>query len=52
MKYFAVTLLVLVCRCFVGIYAINTSENEIAHPDAKSHPNPKLPASEMPRKLI
>lgn len=32
----------------VLVQAVDFSENEIANHDAKSHPNPKLPASEMP----
>ncbi|CAG9761864.1 unnamed protein product [Ceutorhynchus assimilis] len=41
----------LILLCIVGIRAINPLENEIAHPETKSHPNPKLPASEMPLEL-
>ncbi|XP_066245603.1 kielin/chordin-like protein [Euwallacea similis] len=36
------------CHFLVTVQPLNPSENEIAHPETKSHPNPKLPASEMP----
>lgn len=35
-------------HCLTETGAVNLSENEIGHPETMSHPNPKLPASEMP----